>query len=944
MNADKITKQFYDRFRKLHQDFQKHINGIDAQDDREWYASLMLNRLMFIYFVQKKNFLDGDGDYLKNRLNKVKEGRVQGKSRSFYRMFLIPLFHDGLAKPETHRAQELSDLLGKVPYLNGGIFDAHRLERSYPDIQIPDDAFEQIFDFFADYQWHLDERPRGEDNEVTPDVLGHIFEKYINQNQMGAYYTNEDITEYITRNTVIPFLFGAAQKECPIAFNEGGNVWSLLRADPDRYIYPSIGHGITWNARNGEPTPLEKPYRLPSEVANGIDDVSNRGEWNRPAPHEYALPTETWREVVARRQRYEHVRLMLVSGEIREINDLITMNLDIARFAEDAISFSEGPELVRSFWHAMRDVSVLDPTCGSGAFLFATLNILDPLYTACLDSMRRFVDDIDKSGRTHTPDGLKDFRTVLEQVKQHPSQRYFTLKSIVISNLYGVDIMDEALEICKLRLFLKLVAQLEGYEQIARLPDIDFNIKSGNTLVGFTSLSDVRDVITTNRSKQGNGESKLVMEEPQETFKNIEVMAEAAGMAFCQFQAMQINHCIRPEEFTNAKVNLHSRLEELADELNFYLASDYGVDPDTSVDYEKWLAGHKPFHWFTEFYGVMASGGFNVIIGNPPYVRYGKVRSQYKIRNYLTESTGNLYAFVMERAMAIAIPKAWLGMIVPIASVSTGRMSKLQSLYKSSLPKQWHSHYATRPGKLFPGVDMNLTITIGQLKGTGVIPNTFTTTYYRWKDSPDSDRESLFYRLRFLALEVPSRHANNFPKMGTNVESSILSKMHSHQKKLKDFYDDSAEPIFYHSGGRYWRKALREGLSSHYKKIMVRESFSTIALCLLNSQLYYLYWITNSNCMDVVSREVSELPVWDFHSTSNLGQFRELENDLLESYYSNAERRDRKGQLISASEINFDVVQAKPTIDKIDRVIAKHYGFTEEELDFVINYDIKYRT
>ena len=68
------------------------------------------------------------------------------------------------------------------------------------------------------------------------------------------------------------------------------------------------------------------------------------------------------------------------------------------------------------------------------------------------------------------------------QADRHPSQRYFILKSIVLNNLYGVDIMEEAVEICKLRLFLKLVAQLESYDQIEPLPDIDFNIKAQATL------------------------------------------------------------------------------------------------------------------------------------------------------------------------------------------------------------------------------------------------------------------------------------------------------------------------------------------------------------------------------------------------------------------------------------------------------------------------------
>ena len=61
----------------------------------------------------------------------------------------------------------------------------------------------------------------------------------------------------------------------------------------------------------------------------------------------------------------------MLNGEVQSINDLITYNLDIRQFAQDVIWNSEGPELLRAFYHAIEKVTVLDPTCGSGAFLFA---------------------------------------------------------------------------------------------------------------------------------------------------------------------------------------------------------------------------------------------------------------------------------------------------------------------------------------------------------------------------------------------------------------------------------------------------------------------------------------------------------------------------------------------------------------------------------------------
>ena len=334
---------------------------------------------------------------------------------------------------------------------------------------------------------------------------------------------------------------------------------------------------------------------------------------------------------------------------MQEVNDLITLNLDIEQFTKDVIAQSEGPELLRAFWHAMRDVSVLDPTCGSGAFLFAALNILEPLYTACLEGMRGFLDDLDRTERPHHHDALRDFRDVLEQVARHPSERYFILKCIVLNNLYGVDIMEEAVEICKLRLFLKLVAQLESYDQIEPLPDIDFNVRTGNTLVGFTSLDAVHQAITITHG----GQHRTLFPEDQATLKRIEEEAEITSAAFIQFRWQQT--MLGGEVTAADKADLRRRLESLSNELDRYLATEYGVTPSDSVAHDAWRASHQPFHWFVEFYEIMNKGGFDVVIGNPPYVEYSKIRKEYEIRRFATEQCGNLYAFCVERALGLTL-------------------------------------------------------------------------------------------------------------------------------------------------------------------------------------------------------------------------------------------------------------------------------------------------
>ncbi len=86
---------------------------------------MILNRLMFIYFLQEKRFLDnGKPRYLQSKLADSKEG---GKDL-YFKKFLWKLFFVGFAKPENERDAEDKKLLGDIPYLNGGLFLPHRIE------------------------------------------------------------------------------------------------------------------------------------------------------------------------------------------------------------------------------------------------------------------------------------------------------------------------------------------------------------------------------------------------------------------------------------------------------------------------------------------------------------------------------------------------------------------------------------------------------------------------------------------------------------------------------------------------------------------------------------------------------------------------------------------------------------------------------------------------
>src|SRR5260370_26203440 len=110
--------------------FTQLIGGIEDEQDRVLYAMILLSRLIFLYFLQRRGFLDhGCKTYLESHLDATSD-------ESYYRQFLLPLF-DGLARPVQARRTGSHEHLGTIPYLNGGLFLPHALELQYSDIQIP---------------------------------------------------------------------------------------------------------------------------------------------------------------------------------------------------------------------------------------------------------------------------------------------------------------------------------------------------------------------------------------------------------------------------------------------------------------------------------------------------------------------------------------------------------------------------------------------------------------------------------------------------------------------------------------------------------------------------------------------------------------------------------------------------------------------------------------
>ncbi len=555
LDVEKTTKRFFTNYSEQHDQLLGQIEGIDDERDRRWYASVILNRLMFVWFLQKKLFLDnGNANYLTTKLT---QSRQRGKDR-FFGEFLSALFFEAFAKPEDDRSKEAQTLTGQVPYLNGGLFLHHKLEldekhcpRLGTTLRIPDAAFEGVFGVFAAFTWHLDDTPGGDADEINPDVLGYIFEKYINQKAFGAYYTRPEITGYLA----------------------------------ERSIHQLI---------------LERVYEPP-------------------------LPELKLPEV-----KFETVADMLAQMDARVALKLVN--------------------------EVLPSITVLDPAVGSGAFLVAALKCLINVYYAIV-------------GRAEMGASAA-LQTWLKRIqKDHPSVGYYIKRRIVSDNLYGVDIMEEACEIAKLRLFLAMVSSVRKVEDLEPLPNIDFNILPGNSLVGLMRIDEHEFDAKYRQNDLFRKSFRQILDEKN---RKLEVYRSTAN-DFGKTTDLRVLRDDIDDAMLEANTVMNELIQDQFNERGIqYEQATWDTDKGTLGKPKKRkivladVAAQHPMHWgyvFDEI--IQRSGGFDIIIANPPWEVFKPQAKEFFAdhSDLVTKNKMTIKEFEKEQATLLkdrAVREAWL--------------------------------------------------------------------------------------------------------------------------------------------------------------------------------------------------------------------------------------------------------------------------------------------
>lgn len=877
--------------------------SLDKKDSNT-FSVIFMNRLIFIKFLEDKGVVVPK-NILSILMDKYKSS---GTSGTFYETYLKPLFYDVFNKSVINRSENAKNnpLYNQIDYLNGGLFRETLIKEK--DYNIEDDGVELVikellkkykFSFNSDsnrinqqFQNSTQFQPYPSLNSnlkrINPDILGYIFEKTINyiagigtnqQKNMGAYYTPNDVVEFIVENTLIPIIF---RKMVEGLKNAG---WS----DTDLKGFKSI------------------------------------------------------RDI---------------------LNDL-----------------PKNPKHIRAMVESIGTIRVLDLACGSGHFL-----------TAVLAEILRVEEHL--------------LRTINSNVK-----RYNLKKDIIAKNIFGVDIDDNAVEITRLRLWLSVIEEIEIKEDVDTLPNIDFNIVTGNSLIGnlneklmhpLTGLSEepyIKEIVESLKPRYGKEiteiENFLEQRKLEDTIKAYEGLRKI-------YTSKTDEDTVKVREVL---IKIREKLYEIIN--NSYISFLHDNANLSSTKYDsisKQLEGRKPFHWSIDFGHVLRDGGFDVIVGNPPYIEdrnYNKAElyiiksskdiSKQGSRNkskkqakrndatkiessplfYATKDCGNTYAYFIERSIKLLKMNGRFGFIVPLSLISTERMKSIRDSITNNSCEVNYYNFDDRPGKIFSGLeDCRSNILITE-KGSGV-NNVTTSKYHRWFSR---DRPHLFKNLETNYWDI-SDPGEIIPKIGTMTEKYILNKLNkkSNLKTVKNFVKDNGVKIWYHNAPRYWIHAHTEEYlpkveyykgyeerskgkiiprnlekteeSDQYKSLIFNSKSSIVINGLLNSSLFYWWFIIWSDGRHLLDQHIKSFPI-DLDDSTNMdlrARLKPFVDKLMSSYdeTSNIKINLRKGgYAIKIKEIFPS--KSKNIIDEIDDVLADYYQFNESEISFIKNFDIKFR-
>ncbi len=587
------------------------------------FVVLWLNRILFLKLIEANLVRFNDNESLKFlNPNKVRNFKA-----------LSQLFFEILAKKPKDRANSTLDYL---PYLNSALFQKQAIEREILDISALDDS--ATLPYFAKTQIK-DKNAKKKAGSVP--LLVYIFE------------------------FLDAFDFGSDEKSPELALQKELISSSVL--------------GLVFEKLNGY---KEGSFYTPSFITSYM------------------------------------CRTSLEKVVLSKFNDKFKWQCEDLKALRERIDRDFSTK-AQEFKAVLNSIRICDPAVGSGHFLVSALNEMIAIYHALGLAQRLNLCELallsDELVITKPNGEIYAYKKPkIKNDESHAIQKaLFTLKKQIIeNNLFGVDINENSCEITKLRLWIELLKNSyylqkddEGFDenlndeihQMQTLPNIDINIKCGNSLISYFELN--RSLTHYPNIKERMQKYKSVIKDYKEGFfddkmrieKEIKALKESFR-TFCfkdKFNKEIKAFTAKCEAYSKKYGNFLAKDDE---NLSLYIAQSFSFfDFDESKarlefsalkkEYESIfnLESNKPFEWRFEFPEVLNENGefmgFDLVVGNPPYIDYRKIDEQTKgvlAKNsviYKDNKEGSIYVYFIERSKEILSKNGSMIFINPISYI-----------------------------------------------------------------------------------------------------------------------------------------------------------------------------------------------------------------------------------------------------------------------------------
>jgi len=915
-NIEKVTKEFFEKYRELFLGVKDTLDEIAKKDEeirQEFqekgvnivdFSKKLLGQIVFLYFLQKKGWFgvkEGQkwGTGSKHFLRELFE-KKHCHYKNFFNDILEPLFYEALRNDRSYDDHYFSYFNCKIPFLNGGLFDPiNDYNWAKTDILLPDTLFSNQI--------------KTKEGDIGTGILD-IFDRY-------NFTVKED--EPLEKEVAVdPEMLGKVfenllevkdRKSKGTYYTPREIVHYMCQQSLINYLYAEV---------NSKQESRTKEEKIQMKLLG------------KPDPIQQSLIIEKDSNIISK----EDIEKLIKYGDttIENDNHVVTKGEETKTYSfKLSENIRKNAEIIDE---ALKNIRVCDPAIGSGAFPVGIMNEI-----------------------TRARNVLTSYLSLREAEATKQSRTIYNFKRHAIQNcLYGVDIDPGAVEIAKLRLWLSLIVDEEDINKIKPLPNLDYKIMQGNSLISefvgidldenkesdesiqlsFTDeIKGLYDRLKIRKDELLNqsdvGEKKILKNEIENLIiKIFEIkLQEQKSDYFKKIRKIEEKweqHPVkeqREKEIEKEKDLLYRKtgfnLEEVEKQLRQY-TSNQEVRPF--------------FPWKLYFSEVFQEkNGFDVVIANPPYGNLLDLIQKKSMKNNYSFSTfSDISSPFIEKSFNLLKNNGNLVFIITYAITFNKNFSKNRELIANGFRDNYIYTFDRDKCRIFKSMSQSVSILKCFNKRSKQKEGIFTSKFFR--DTPNIYNIKLHNCDNFL-LPKNSKYSqvHRLPKIGEDSSKQILIKLLRFQNIVKTIIINGDSKIWIRTSGNYWYNAFdrKPYESVEIKPLYVDNICSDFLIILMNSSMFYFWFRIYGDGRHMNMDIFESVPLPPREDISKYKNFlTKIKIKFMENLFSVFDRERNR----------FITSTIKSDIDLLDFVLGRYlYNLNYQEINYILNYDAEIR-